>query len=72
MYISNGDWEIVICGDCSGSGKEDCYECDGGGFDDNDEVCSVCKGDGGVDCAICEGHGKVYHNGDNGEVRPVW
>jgi len=68
----DGDWEIVICGECEGTGKEECYGCDGVGSDENDDICDVCNGDGGVECAICEGHGKVYHNGDDGEIRPIW
>jgi len=71
---SDGDWEITICGECEGTGKEECYICEGDGSnpDNDDEECDVCNGDGGVECAVCEGHGKVYHNDDNGEMRPIW
>ncbi len=51
------------CGECGGSGMEECPICDGEG-DYNDEVCYYCDGEGYVECPECEGEGEAtYHNG---------
>ena len=52
---------VITCPDCEGTGKEECYECEGEGFDDfEDQTCIVCNGEGAIECAECEGSGSLY------------
>lgn len=46
---SSCDGEIVFCDECIGSGKHDCYDCDGSGDTDSGK-CVTCKGKGEVSC----------------------
>lgn len=44
------------CADCDGSGRVECYLCEGEGSY-NSEICSNCIGDGGMECPDCNGLG---------------
>lgn len=66
------EWEMIRCPECDGTGKEDCYECEGEGADElSGEVCTECNGDGSIECAMCGGCGQVYQNTETGEIRSV-
>ena len=62
--------EMIPCPDCEGTGKEECYECEGEGGNEN-ENCKVCDGYGDVECSKCEGDCHVYQNMETGEIRRI-
>lgn len=44
---------LVMCPDCSGSKKIDCFYCSGSGL----LACSSCRGTGGIECSSCDSLG---------------
>lgn len=48
--------EDDICGDCNGTGKEDCFECDGDGNCRHcgEGACPECCGSGTLQCDSCD------------------
>jgi DnaJ-class molecular chaperone len=61
---THGMKDFLTCDSCSGSGKWECYECDGAGtvWDadaDDDVPCRDCEGKPVVECEDCSGRGFV-------------
>jgi len=57
----DSSWTGAYCEECNGTGKEECYVCDGEGVnpDNTNEVCPACNGEVKIDCADCLDNGRI-------------
>lgn len=68
-YALHNDETVIECGECDGSGTDDCgncdggkiecYECDGSGYVGDEIECPKCYGEGEIECEICMGEGRL-------------
>ena len=54
----------VDCETCDGSGKLECGDCRGRGYED----CEVCGGDGEINCEYCDGTGYSDEEDEDGDL----
>ena len=65
---------MIPCPECEGTGKEECFVCEGEGSDPDDDErnCPECNGEGTIECAECEDDTIIFYlNNETGEIRKV-